>query len=138
MLFKEKLKRAMNDLNISQSQLTKITGICRSSISQYLSGKNVPNAERQIEIATALGLEPDYFKREPEPLEKVSPISGKGKIERMTVDEVADIMGTSPGVIRNGLQDGIFPWGYAVRGRGDKYVYIINAKRFASVEGVCI
>ena len=46
MTFSEKLKKAMQDLNISQKQLVGITGIGKSSISQYLSGKNIPSEER--------------------------------------------------------------------------------------------
>lgn len=63
-MFSEKLKKAMEDLNITQKQLVGMTGINKSSISQYLSGKNVPAIERQKTIATALGLPTDYFLEE--------------------------------------------------------------------------
>lgn len=39
MSFKEKLEKVMHDLNIKQKQLSGMTGISKSSISQYLSGK---------------------------------------------------------------------------------------------------
>ena len=51
MTFNEKLKKAMQDLGISQAQLVGMTGIGKSSISQYLSGKNTPTAEGQKHIA---------------------------------------------------------------------------------------
>lgn len=134
MLFKEKLEMTMQDLGITQSQLSKLTGIGKSSISQYLSGKNEPTERRQAKIAAALGLAPDYFISE-ERKARIA-LTKSEKVKRLTPDEVAVIMGTTATIIRNGLQDGVFPWGYAVRGNGDRYVYIINAKKFCEAEGV--
>lgn len=61
MRFAKKLKNLMDELNITQSKLSKLTGIGKSSISQYLSGKNEPSKARKFEIARALGVEEDYF-----------------------------------------------------------------------------
>lgn len=54
MEFKEKLEHAMHDLGFNQKQLSGMTGIGKSSISQYLSGKNVPTEDRQKKIALSL------------------------------------------------------------------------------------
>lgn len=135
-MFSERLKKAMQDLGLSQAQLSKLTGIGRSSISQYLSGKNVPTEARQAEIAAALGLASDYFTDETVIAAPIT--SGGGVIPRLTLTETANLMGLSKKALSNGLQDGVFPWGYAVRGRGEKYVYFINAKRFAEIEGIAI
>ena len=54
MKFDEKLKRVMQELGITQAQVSGMTGIGRSSISQYLSGKNVPTEQRQRDMATAV------------------------------------------------------------------------------------
>ena len=136
-MYDKKLKSVMSDLEITQSQLCKITGIGRSSISQYLSGKNEPTEERKKAIATALGLPEDYFSFE-EVIAKPKVKKGGGIIPRFTLTETAELMGMSKKVVAHGLQEGIFPWGYAVRGRGDKFVYFINAKRFAEIEGIAI
>lgn len=40
--FAERLKHAMNEAHMSQSELSSKTGITKASISQYLSGKNQP------------------------------------------------------------------------------------------------
>jgi len=63
-MFKDKLKQAMQELNINQVKVCELTGIGKSSISQYISGKNEPSAAKQRAIAVALGLEPDYFNQE--------------------------------------------------------------------------
>lgn len=64
MKFREKLKAAMQQLNLSQTQVVGMTGCSKASISQYLSGKNTPSAEKQRDIAVSLGLAPDYFRQE--------------------------------------------------------------------------
>ena len=47
MAFAEKLQELMIEQDISQTQLSEMTGIGRSSISQYLSGKNEPSKARR-------------------------------------------------------------------------------------------
>ena len=42
MAFGEKLKVLMRDQGLTQSELSALTGVGKSSISQYLSGKNEP------------------------------------------------------------------------------------------------
>lgn len=136
-MFNKKLKKVMQDLGLSQSQLSNMTGIGKSSISQYISGKNVPTEARQRGIAAALGLAEDYFTSDEEIVAPFSFRNG-GTIPRLTVTDTAKIMGMSKPSVAKGLQEGIFPWGYAVKGRGEKFVYFINAKRFAEIEGVTI
>ncbi len=141
MKFDEKLKRVMQDLGITQAQVSGMTGIGRSSISQYLSGKNVPTEQRQREMATALGLVPDYFEQDKEPVIKLAK-SGGGKIPRLLPEDAARLMSLSKRTVRNGLQQGVFPWGYAVKTSTNPdtgkatWSYFINARRFAEIEGV--
>ena len=61
MTFADKLKNLMKDLDLTQSKLSDLTGIGKSSISQYLSGKNEPSKDRKQEIARALGVQETYF-----------------------------------------------------------------------------
>ena len=63
MTFSEKLKQAMQELHLNQRQICGLTGKSKGSVSQYLSGKQVPSVEVQSSIATALGLEADYFEK---------------------------------------------------------------------------
>lgn len=57
MTFADKLKNLMKELDLTQSKLSDLTGIGKSSISQYLSGKNEPSKDRKREIARALGVQ---------------------------------------------------------------------------------
>ena len=61
MNFKNKLKGLMDELGLSQSKVSELTGISKPNISQYLSGLHEPSAKRKREIAAALGVQENYF-----------------------------------------------------------------------------
>lgn len=110
-MFSEKLRKAMSDLGINQVQLVGLTGKSKGSISQYLSGKQVPSAKGQADIATALGLAPDYFEQE----DKVTAILKKSDtISRIKTADAAKLLGIDKKTLRLGLQQGVFPWGYGI------------------------
>lgn len=138
-MFSEKLKKAMQDLNITQKQLVGMTGINKSSISQYLSGKNVPAIERQKTIATALGLPTDYFLEEDMQTVPVLKIATQGTvIKRMLVEDAAKLLSMNQNTVRKGLQQGVFPWGYAIKTSENRWTYFINAKSFSEIERISL
>ena len=134
-MFSEKLRKAMSDLGINQVQLVGLTGKSKGSISQYLSGKQVPSAKGQADIATALGLAPDYFEQE----DKVTAILKKSDtISRIKTADAAKLLGIDKKTLRLGLQQGVFPWGYGIHTSENQWTYFINANRFAEIEGVSV
>ena len=137
MTFSEKLKKVMQELNLKQNQVCSMTGKSKGSVSQYLSGKQVPSEDTQAEIAVALGLAPDHFK---ETYEKavIAPREVKSVIPRLDVGVAAKLLGMNHNTVRKGLQQGVFPWGYGIHTSDNRWVYFINAKRFAEIEGVVI
>ena len=124
--FAKNLKAVMNEQNINQSDLSNLTGIGKSSLSQYLSGKNVPHRRRISEIATALGVTAqrltvtlqieDNLPSETLPNQKVS------------IAETARRLGKSQQFIRIALQNGAAPFGFATKGAGSTYDYHISPK----------
>lgn len=56
---------------------------------------------------------------------------------RLTVDEAARLLGASPQFIRIGLQQGRFPWGYAVK-TSSHYTYFIIPQKFEEHTGIKI
>ena len=132
MTFSENLKKAMQQLNLNQRQVCGMTGKSKGSISQYLSGKQVPPADVQRDIAVSLGLEADYFEKD-DPVVIAKTADG---IEQLSVADVAKLMHKHTSTIRFGLQQGIFPWGYAIKTSENRWSYFINKRRFAEVEGV--
>lgn len=138
MTFSEKLKKAMHDLELNQRQVCGLTGKSKGSVSQYLSGKQIPSEKAQSDIAVSLGLDPDYFTTEEEKPVIVKEALTDGKIRRMLPEEAAVYLGMDKGTVRKGLQQGVFPWGYAVKTSENRWSYFINANRFAAIEGVSI
>lgn len=138
-MFQERLEQAMQKLNLNQAKVANLTGISKASISQYLSGKQVPAEEKQREIAMALGLKPDYFQenRISRRLEDI--LATRGKIDDLQVEVAAGLLGMTRSTVEKGLKQGIFKWGYAIRMSEDgqrQWRYFINAKRFAEEERI--
>ena len=135
--FNARLKEAMQELGLKQSQVVGLTGCSKGSVSQYLSGKNVPPVSKQRDIAVSLGLDPDYFESE-EPLDVgIAPQKNNdGVIRQLPVTDAAKLLGMNHNTVRKGLQQGVFPWGYAIHTSERRWVYFINAARFAEMEGV--
>ena len=97
---------------------------------------NVLQGEQvQSDIAVSLGLNPDYFEQE-ETTVTFKPSKCEDGIPTLTVHEVAKLMHKHTNTIALGLQQGVFPWGYAIHTSEHRWSYFINAKRFAEIEGV--
>lgn len=129
MSFAEKLKALMGELNLSQSKLSDLTGIGKSSISQYLSGKNEPSKDRKKEIARKLGVQEDYF----DIFETAATVQHDG-VFNLPVTLAAKLMGKSKEWVKQGLRDGVFPWGYAVK--LTNWSYFISSVKFTEYTGI--
>lgn len=124
MNFSERLKQVMDEKNMTQAELSSLTGIGKSSISQYLSGKNEPNQKRTEKIADALQCSAAYLNG----LTTCSdPTDAPNGLKNVPVDEAAKRLGKSREFIRVGLQKGILPFGVAVQ-LSSKYSYHISPK----------
>lgn len=134
-VFATKLKETMEDLKLTQKQLAAMTGCSKAAVSQYLSGTNIPPITKRMDMAEALGLPKDFFERE-DPVHKIKS-RAKGAIAQLSVVDAAKLLGVSIPTLRFGLQQGVFPWGYGIKCTGS-WVYFINAKKFAEIEGIDI
>lgn len=123
MTFAEKLREIMKEQNISQSDLSRLTGIGRSSISQYLSDRNIPTPQRQEEIAVALNLSEDYFTAEEN---AVKARISRAKVKRLTLTQAARIMGMSKETLGTAIEEGKYSWGQVLSGKGKKKIYYIQ------------
>lgn len=137
MKFNERLKAVMTELHLTQTQVVGMTGCSKASISQYLSGKNTPSEDKQRDIATALGLNADYFEQGDDMRLPRLMTSGDG-ITTLDVKTAAKLMHMNHNTVRQGLQQGVFPWGYGIHMKSGKWVYFINARRFSEIEGVAV
>ena len=134
MRFSEQLRQLMSELKLSQADISKLTGIGKSSISQYISGKNEPTKKRQRDIAQALGVADDYFSQPTLPLTtgEIPP----GTVINLPLGVAATLMGKSKAWVAQGLQDGVFPWGYAVKLKN--WSYYISSVKFTEFTGIAV
>ena len=133
-MFKENLKTLMEQRGITQAELSKMTGIGKPSISQYLSGKNVPSPKNLKIIADALKSPVDFFTLATKKVNPPKPVT----LKNVSIEEAASRMGKSKQFIRVALQSGIAPFGFAVKVSGDKWSYHISPMRFESyLSGLC-
>ncbi len=130
MKFCEKLKLAMQQLNLNQAQVVSLTGCSKGSISMYLNDKNTPSVQKQKGIAVALGLASDYFEADqPEQKATVTP-SDKTGIHRITLKELTQILGVDKDTASKIAVNRDLPGLYGCKGSGDKFIYIINEAVF--------
>ena len=59
--FSEKLHEYMIAAGINQTKLSRVTGINKSSICEYLSGSYEPKQKNVLKIAAALNIPPEHF-----------------------------------------------------------------------------
>lgn len=123
--FKEKLKKFMDEGNLSQTYVSGVTGRSKATVSNWLNGKQIPSETVKQDIAVSLGLPGDYF------------MDDRTQFRRITVEQTAKILGVSKDTVRLGLQQGVFPWGYAIQTESG-WTYIINGGRLEQVEGVTV
>lgn len=139
MSFAEKLSDVIEKLNVNQKQFGELAGINKSTLSQYLSGKIEPLEKRKKEIAKAIGFNEDYFlESEDTVAQQLKRMNKKNAVvvERLDVTTAAGLLKVGHETLRQGLRQGVFPWGYAVHTSENCWTYFINARKFAEIEGI--
>lgn len=59
--FQERLRKLLSDKGVTASELSRISGIGKSDISNYLNGKYLPKQDKIYLIAQALGVDPGWL-----------------------------------------------------------------------------
>ena len=133
MSFATNLKAAMEERRVSQSELSALTGIGKSSISQYLSGKNIPKDAVKQKLAEALETSVDFLDGK----NVSSDVNSAGEaLKNVPVEQAAKMLGKSKQFVRVALQRGIAPFGFAVKVSGDKWSYHISPRKLNEYLGV--
>lgn len=94
-------------------------------IMQWLDGSAEPYRTMWPDIAHDLGLPPDYFHHEP---------PDSRECFNLSVSAAAKAMGKSKQFVAVGLQQGRFPWGWAVK--LDDWSYFISSVKFSEFTGI--
>jgi len=126
MSFAYNLKSIMIERNINQTDLSSLTGVGKSSLSQYLSGKHLPSNRRIAEIAASLGVTIGRLTANMQPPPEEAPPNPSD--QRVSIAETARRLGKSPQFVRVALQNGVAPFGFATKVTGNSYDYHISPK----------
>ena len=116
MNFARQLKQVMEEKQMTQSELAAKIGKGKSSVSQYLSGKNVPKEDVKKKIAEVLDC--DFS----------SVVELQTDAQSISVAECARLLGKSEQFVRVALQTGTAPFGFAVKNKS-MYSYHISPKK---------
>ena len=128
MTFGQRLRNAMNGAEITLKDLSLKTGIGKSSISQYLSGKNKPNQNYITILANALHADEAWLLGEVE-----EPEEFPGKIR---IIDAARCMHKSTRFVMDGMISGALPIGAAIKYRDSpKYSYYVSPEKFRAYVG---
>ncbi len=129
MSFAKNLKKALDERQMTQAELAARIGKGKSSVSQYLSGKNIPKDDVQKQIAEVLDCTVDSLNGEV-PEGDHSEMDTKN----ISVSECAKILGKSEQFVRVALQTGVAPFGFAVKNKST-FSYHISPKKLAEYIG---
>lgn len=125
MSFAKRLKQAMMERQMTQAELAAKIGKGKSSVSQYLSGKNIPKDDVQKQIAEVLDCTVEFLNSEV----PANDHSEKG-MKNISVSECAKMLGKSEQFVRVALQTGVAPFGFAVKNK-TVFSYHISPKKLA-------
>lgn len=131
-MFSKNLKAVMDERNMTQTQLSALTGLAKSGISQYLSGKVTPKAAVVQKLADVLETSADYLLGENPVMDAA--LNGE-PMKKVTVEAAAKKLGKSEQFIRVALQRATAPFGFAVIMPSGKWSYHISPKKFADYVG---
>lgn len=135
-MFAENLKKIMWERHMSGAELSRLTGIGKPSISQYVNGLSVPKQDRLPVIAEALGCTVEELMGEgPPDTPQEAEVSGVNYT--MTCNQAAALMHKHGDYVRKGLIEGRpgFEFGSAVRTSGH-WSFFISIPKFIEVTGI--
>lgn len=129
MSFASRLKQAMVEREMSQAELAAKIGKGKSSVSQYLSGKNTPKDDVQHQIAEVLDCTVEWLNEEVPSDDKTS-----YGLHNISVAEAAKRLGKGEEFVRVALQTGTAPFGFAAMNK-TRWSYHISPKKLAEYIG---
>lgn len=130
--FADRLKIAMEEAHLNQTALANMIGISKAAMSGYVSGKVTPPEKKKEQIALALGKPGEFFRVEEVNME----IAADGGY-RLKPELAAKLMGIGERTLKHGLQNGDFPWGYAILNPcTGTYTYWISRIKFSQETGI--
>lgn len=126
--FASNLKSKLNEKEMKSVELARLINKNKSSISQYLSGKHIPQDKVKEQIAEFLGCTVEDLEKETEQDLNINTCNN------VPVWKAAMLLDKSEEFIRTSLQTGTAPFGFAVK-KKTKWSYHISPKRLKEYIG---
>jgi len=125
MFVAENLRKHAAARGLTQIDICRITGIPKPAMSNYFNGHNEPSIKRVKAIAEALDVPMSALVKDDIPSKnRKSP-----RLKNLPLREAAMLMGKTVQFVKEALQQGLFPWGFAVK-IDDEWQYHISPKAF--------
>lgn len=134
----QRIKALMKERGMIQRDLGKAMGWSAMMTSRKLSGDKAILDDELPRLATALGVTAEALVAPCEDAESFEPALAELRNSNVPVSVAARVMGKNPQYVRLALQQGLVPFGFAIKGRGDRYVYYISKKQFEEYTGVAL
>ena len=120
-IFSLQLNKLILKLGLSSAKIAELTGESIHTINEYLSGARIPPDIKNF--SKLIGVNENYFNDIFEEAKVVT------EVFNVPVTTVAKLMHKSPAWVMKGLQDKVFPWGYAVKVK-NRWSYYISSSKF--------
>lgn len=129
----ERLREAMDNVRMNQSELAACAGVSKASISQYLSGKNEPKHQVILKFAEILQVDEAWLNGQTD-----EPTMDKLRILRP--HEAAKILNSNPSSVRIRMQKDLFKpsIGTACKLTGNRFSYEIYPEKLAAYLNITV
>lgn len=121
------LRREMISHDLTTAQLSELSGVSKANLNKYLDGKYKPAQNVLERLASAIGCEVDD-------LSKPDEVKTLRKPGNITVAYAAQQLGIPTQTLRVALQQGLYPFGVAIKMSG-RYTYQITPSLFEEYIG---
>lgn len=103
----QRLREALSARNMLPIELSRLSGIGKSAISQYLSGKVTPKQDKIYKLAQALKVNESWLMGYDEPMEQSPPITSVDSIPQTAPDPASILLDDEEirTLARNGLEN---------------------------------
>ena len=126
--FPQRLRRAMDEANLTASALATEVGVSSTAVSYYLSGRMKPTAFALVKISQVTGVSMDYL------LGLHGEVPAARLPDRVSVTQAARLMHKDEHFVRAGLMDGTLPFG-AARKNGERASFYISPGKLRDYVG---
>lgn len=134
----QRIKDLMKEHNMIQRDLGKAMGWSAMMTSRKLSGEREITDEELPKLALAFSLTPEALIAPCNEAAAYEPALAALRNSNVPVSVAAKVMGKNPQYVRMALQRGLVPFGFAIKGTGDRYVYYISKRQFEDYTGVTL